>query len=397
MNAQELSREIRASSAEFDAKKQCFVVRVTTGGPSITVSASHSRATCTPSTKKFRVSGLNEHLVDCFYRSFRAPRATRTPDTARLMQSVASAMGRGSNHVSVRIPVPYSSRQGRGGSGSAASAGARCTGLRRGKLVDEELGCYVSSRNRFLNFVSGKDDCWGRGGEKTNAPHPMTIRIVKHLEEHLSLRPVLYQPYVYDPALRIATASDLLMRDERGNPHLVEVKCGFNGIYDIASNGERGAKGAKMNRSLSSVNNSYLNQHLLQLAMQREMFRAAYDISIPSANCHLVRAYDGGVERVTLKGTIMDRMSSRAYASLKTYLTKIRNDPSAMRTAKHRKNQRRVERTQPSGEDRVRGARPGSAATRKRTKTNSVFYGGGADGPSFYPKSKRARLRSLLM
>jgi hypothetical protein len=131
----------------------------------------------------------------------------------------------------------------------------RCRGdtpKEHGTVVDSEIELFTKLGHREFHRV--RPD-----------PDPCTRRLIQFLADFHWV-PVAAQYPVFSDKLRIATALDLLCRDENNKLILVELKCSKHSTpepYQLAH--------GYMAAPLRKVPRSYKNNHLLQLLLSQQL------------------------------------------------------------------------------------------------------------------------------
>jgi hypothetical protein len=161
------------------------------------------------------------------------------------------------------------------------------TSSKRGTLVDLQISELIAGKP-----ITGK-------------LHPFTALAFKALKAG-NLQPVASQVVVYDAALRLATAVDILCENKDGKHVVVELKCSSDFKYT--------AYNACMKHEFQQISNSIANQHLAQTLVTRALFERTYGTA---ALAYILKVNQRGASWIrvpdateSLEG-VLSRMSTR--------------------------------------------------------------------------------------
>lgn len=154
---------------------------------------------------------------------------------------------------------------GQGGSSSTGRSG-HADSYRRGREVDLEIRRWIDSKTPVTHPYAHKFIAWLR--TKNMTPEAAQVHVCKS---------------------RLETYIDAVVLDERRRRYVVEVKTGFHGYHDAASDKMRGA--------FSFLSNSPRHQHILQAAFSEQLYRYTH-VGKPLAGSFVLRINDAGVQVV---------------------------------------------------------------------------------------------------
>jgi hypothetical protein len=123
--------------------------------------------------------------------------------------------------------------------------------------VDDDLRLWANNRARF----------------NTKAKHPPLCLDVISAFDMWKWTPVISQMPLVAEHIGIGTRADMIAVDAAGTALLLELKCGFE-KYLYKHNG-------KMRGPLAGVTNAPMNQHFLQVGLEKLIFRHCYGFAFP--------------------------------------------------------------------------------------------------------------------
>jgi hypothetical protein len=177
------------------------------------------------------------------------------------------------------------------GSGGKQQGHNKRAGIQRGKTLDATIARAVATGN-------------------FNPPCRASRHVFAALKR-MNLTPVMTQVPVHgaSKALRIGTACDLLCLTPQNDIVLIEIKTGYSNINSMGN--------AHMGKPLQSLTNCPSNQHQLQLAVTKELFRMT--TGLPVKDAFVMRVLLNGVEYKRISPTITNSMHEIVEVLKKSY------------------------------------------------------------------------------
>jgi len=124
-----------------------------------------------------------------------------------------------------------------------------------------------------------------REGQHTFHLHPLAQKIIKTIFVDLDLIPVIFPFLLYDNDIKVFDMLDIVAWNKKTETYAcIDLKIGFEKYYGNHNNNN-------MNNMQIVIDNSTLNQHLVELLVKREMIRVNNNnILIRENECYLIRA-----------------------------------------------------------------------------------------------------------
>lgn len=190
-----------------------------------------------------------------------------------------------------RAPPPKRAKRG-----PAASARGRFAGLIKGTQVHREMrDLVVLDRKNFRK-------------EHRAGMHDYTARLMRVIVERQKWTPFLAEFPVYDEALGVGTAVDMVAVNERGELILLEYKTGYKNAFE-------GADG-QMAHSLAALSNTVRNQATLQVVCAALILSRRYAVPLHAMQMYVMRVDDEAVELTPVPREFVARLGGAIYSDL---------------------------------------------------------------------------------